>query len=142
MIKAEIIEVLKKYGEKGKAFGGSYISYLDYESIASELQESGERKTVELPKSFKTLFRCLEDSCYEINFYGNDGHDNQEKIDGKELLIKWIKEAYFDSMDQPVPEISDEIIEERIESLIAFPYEKKSMKELIKWYKSELAKRV
>jgi hypothetical protein len=74
-----------------------------------QLQEDKPRMSKgTLPESFKTLFNCLQDSCYEINFYGNDGNDNQERINGKELLIKWITDAYFDS-NQPQP--TDEEIE-------------------------------
>ena len=72
------------------------------QEYAAQFKAEKEKVTDKIPKSFKTLFRCLEDSCYEINFYGNDGNDNQEKIDGKELLIRWIKEAYSDSQQEKV----------------------------------------
>lgn len=47
----------------------------------------------------KELFTFIDDGCVEVNFYGNDGNDNQEKVDGKELLKKYIIEA-----SQPVNE--------------------------------------
>lgn len=65
-----------------------------------------------LPQPFIELFRCLEDSSYEINFYGNDGNDNQEKIDGKQLLISWITDALFEVLTASQPsDVSDEDID-------------------------------
>jgi len=53
----------------------------------------------------KDLISFIDDGNVEINFYGNDGSDNQEKVNGKELLKKYIHDAIFDkwhdcSLDQ------------------------------------------
>lgn len=47
-----------------------------------------------LPTSLKTLFSFIDDGCVEIFFYGNDGFDRQEKVKGKELMKKYILDAW------------------------------------------------
>jgi hypothetical protein len=42
----------------------------------------------------KELFAFIDDGCVEISFYGNNGSDNQEKVDGKELMKKYILDAF------------------------------------------------
>ena len=43
------------------------------------------------------LFRFIDDGNTEISFYGNDGFDNQEKINGKDLMKKYIIDAFNES---------------------------------------------
>lgn len=87
-----------------------------------------ERK--ELPKPFEELFRCLEDSCYEINFYGNDGNDNQEKVDGKQLLISWITDALFEVLQSHSP-VS-------VESKVTDEDEEELLIKFMEWYNMNL----
>jgi hypothetical protein len=47
-----------------------------------------------LPSSLKDLFAFIDDGCVEIFFYGNDGFDRQEKVNGKELMKKYILDAW------------------------------------------------
>jgi len=53
----KIIEVLNKYGKKDKAFGGSYISYMDYEAVADELleQEPIDEEQMQIDKDIRSL---------------------------------------------------------------------------------------
>ena len=39
------------------------------------------------------IIRFIESDLIEIKLYGNDGFDNQEELDGKEYLVRLIKEA-------------------------------------------------
>jgi hypothetical protein len=47
-----------------------------------------------MPSSIKELLSFIDDGSVEIFFYGNDGYDRQEKIDGKELLKQYILDAW------------------------------------------------
>ena len=47
-----------------------------------------------LPTPLKDLFSFIDDGCVEIFFYGNDGFDRQEKVNGKELMKKYILDAW------------------------------------------------
>jgi hypothetical protein len=47
LTKEKIIEILNKYGKMDKPFGGNYISYLHYESIADELIGKEENHIIE-----------------------------------------------------------------------------------------------
>jgi hypothetical protein len=47
-----------------------------------------------LPIPLKDLFSFIDDGCVEIFFYGNDGFDRQEKVNGKELMKKYILDAW------------------------------------------------
>lgn len=49
-----------------------------------------------LPSSFKDIIRFIEGDRIDIKLYGNDGHDNQEVIDGRKHMIKWITDAWND----------------------------------------------
>lgn len=46
-----------------------------------------------LPDKFKDIIRFIESDLMEVKLYGNDGFDNQEELDGKEYLVRLIKEA-------------------------------------------------
>lgn len=62
----------------------------------------------DLPQSFKDLFRSMEDSSIQITLYGNDGFDNQEQLDGKGHMVKWIIDAWSDYASQCQKEVTDE----------------------------------
>ena len=47
-----------------------------------------------LPTPLKDLFSFIDDGCVEIFFYGNDGFDGQERVNGKELMKKYILDAW------------------------------------------------
>ena len=47
-----------------------------------------------LPTPLKDLFSFIDDGCVEIFFYVNDGFDRQEKVNGKELMKKYILDAW------------------------------------------------
>ena len=46
-----------------------------------------------LPDKFADIIRFIESDLMEVKLYGNDGFDNQEELDGKDYLVKLIKEA-------------------------------------------------
>jgi len=46
-----------------------------------------------LPDKFTNIIRFIESDLMEVKLYGNDGFDNQEVLDGKEYLLRLIKEA-------------------------------------------------
>lgn len=46
-----------------------------------------------LPDKFADIIRFIESDLMEVKLYGNDGFDNQEELDGKEYLVRLIKEA-------------------------------------------------
>lgn len=47
-----------------------------------------------IPKELKTLFDFVDGDKIEIKLYGNDGFDNQEVLDGRDRLKKWILDAW------------------------------------------------
>ena len=46
-----------------------------------------------LPDKFADIIRFIESDLMEVKLYGNDGFDNQEELDGKDYLVRLIKEA-------------------------------------------------
>jgi hypothetical protein len=47
----------------------------------------------QVPEELKTLFDFIDDRI-EITLYGNDGFDNQEVLNGRERMKKWILDAW------------------------------------------------
>ena len=109
--KESIIEVLKKYGEKDKPFGGSYISYLDYEAIASELTEKeSEIRTAEeiLMGILESFDMYLRKAYGEIRFNYDDAAGFVKKL--------YISDEFAPQLQQP--EITDKEIRKALENLI------------------------
>jgi len=97
--KESIIEVLKKYGEKDKPFGGSYISYLDYEAIASELTEKeSEIRTAEeiLMGILESFDMYLRKAYGEIRFNYDDAAGFVKKL--------YISDEFASQSQQPEKE--------------------------------------
>lgn len=57
-------------------------------------QRLSELREPSLPSSLKELLSFIDGDRVEINFYGNDGFDSQEKIDGKKHLKNYIQNAW------------------------------------------------
>ena len=147
MKKERIIEVLKKHTRSNPIMKGNVeiICDFQFESIASDLQESGERKTAERQEIIEAYKKK----------YGATIHPNP-LTDSELRMLDFCIELF----GQSVPEISDEEIELRAkelfnihmelvdESPISYSHESLCLHECqglragAKWYKSELAKRM
>lgn len=93
---------------------------LAYELADAILQRLSKLRDTSLPSSLKELLSFIDDGCVEITFYGNDGFDNQEKIDGKKHLKNYIVNAWEDGGQMELEKIARA---EHVKIMIEFPDE-------------------